>query len=57
MTAQEVKTEVLTIAGCLRDHANAENDPNPANLRRVAEWAACEIEKLAAALDTVAIAG
>jgi hypothetical protein len=57
MTAQEARTEALAIAGHLRDHA--ENDPNPANLRKVAEWAADEIEKLAAVFDieVVAVAG
>lgn len=57
MTAQEIRNEALAIAGCLRDHANAKSDPNPANLRKVAEWAADEIEKLAAALNGEAIAG
>ena len=55
-TAQEVGAEALEIAGHLRDHAR--NDPNPANLRKVAEWAAGEIEKLAATLtNPVAVAG
>jgi hypothetical protein len=49
MTAQEIGTEALTIAGHLREHA--ETDPNLTNLRKVAEWAAGEIEKLAAALN------
>jgi hypothetical protein len=59
MTAQEAETEFLSIAGCLRDHADAESDPNPDNLRKVARWAADEIEKLVAILDTevVAMAG